>query len=49
MCMTAKEVFFQGTLISPIHNYVHFEILKCEKEKLNKIPGYENESCFGDE
>ena len=42
-------MFFQGTLISPKHNYVHFEILACNQTILNDIPGYEKESCFSNE
>ena len=50
MCInTDDDLYFQGTLISPVHNYLHFEILACDEEVLRKIPGYELESCFGDE
>ena len=42
MCInTDDDLYFQGTLISPVHNYLHFEILACSDEELRKTPGYE--------
>ena len=48
MCLKSEDIFFQGTLISPVHNYFHFEILECKNDLLRLIPGYEDESCFSE-
>ena len=29
-CLDTSEIFFQGTLVSPVHSYMHFELLACE-------------------
>ena len=44
-CLDNSDIFFQGTLISPIHSFLHFEILACEEDLLQNNPGFENESC----
>ena len=34
VCLESNDVEFQGTLVSPIHKYLHFEILACEEDVL---------------
>ena len=44
-CLNNKNVYFRGTVVSPINNYMHFKIMPCDESELRKTPGYENESC----
>ena len=34
VCLESNEVEFQGTLVSQIHKYLHFEILACQEDVL---------------
>ena len=48
-CLDNQELYFHGTLTSPVHSYLHIELLECEQEVLNQTPGYENATCATDQ
>ena len=33
-CLDNSDIFFQGTTVSPLHSYLHFELLACEEQAL---------------
>ena len=33
-CLDTKELYFQGTLVSPHHSFFHFEMLPCNETRL---------------
>jgi len=45
ICPDTSKVEFLGTMISPVHKYLHLELLACENKVLRATPGYENDTC----
>ena len=44
-CLDNSDIFFRGTTVSPMHSYLHFELLACEEQALRQTQGYEDAEC----
>lgn len=48
-CLDNSDLHFQGTTVSPVHNYLHFELNRCEQDILQQTPGFEEAECADDQ